>query len=195
MLSLVTRPTVAAEHLTLLPLLTGLALAEAAGPHVPGVEVALKWPNDLLVRAGRAHAWRKAAGILVEAVPGAAIVGLGCNVDWRGVERPPELAARATSLAEAAGGPVDRWRVLAGFVGVFGRRYEAWQGQPVGFLDAYRSRCATLGSGVRVERPRRDALQGRAVAVDDGGALHVRDAAGETVAVTAGDVVHVRPPR
>jgi BirA family transcriptional regulator, biotin operon repressor / biotin---[acetyl-CoA-carboxylase] ligase len=63
--------------------------------HVPARPVTLKWPNDLLVGD------RKAAGILVEQHAGAVVVGLGLNVDWRGVERPAALAG-ATSLAEGA---------------------------------------------------------------------------------------------
>jgi BirA family biotin operon repressor/biotin-[acetyl-CoA-carboxylase] ligase len=181
---------VAARQLRVLPLLAGLALAEAVAPHLPDAEVALKWPNDLLLRRNAAHPWRKAAGILVELVGVAAIVGVGCNVDWRGVARPPELAATATSLAEMAAGDVDRWRVLAGFAGVFGRRYAAWKQQPVGFLDAYRGRCATLGRQVLVTRGDGATVQGRAVAIGADGTLLVRGADRRTTAVSTGDVTH-----
>ncbi len=181
---------VAARQLRVLPLLAGLALAEAVAPHLPDAEVALKWPNDLLLRRNAAHPWRKAAGILVELVGVAAIVGVGCNIDWRGVARPPEFAATATSLAEVAAGDVDRWRVLAGFAGVFGRRYAAWKQQPVGFLDAYRGRCATLGRQVLVTRGDGATVQGRAVAIGADGTLLVRGADRRTTAVSTGDVTH-----
>jgi BirA family biotin operon repressor/biotin-[acetyl-CoA-carboxylase] ligase len=173
--SLLLRPAVAARQLRLLPLLAGLALAEAVAPHLPDAEVALKWPNDLLLRQNAAHPWRKAAGILVELVGEAAVVGVGCNVDWRDAPRPPELVATATSLAEIAAGDVDRWRVLAGFAGVFGRRY---------------SRCATLGRQVQVARGAGVTVEGEAVAIGADGALLVRGADGRTTAVSAGDVTH-----
>lgn len=188
--SLLLRPAMAARQLRLLPLLAGLALAEAVAPHLPDAEVALKWPNDLLLRQNAAHPWRKAAGILVELVGEAAVVGVGCNVDWRDVPRPPELAATATSLAEIAAGDVDRWRVLAGFAGVFGRRYSGWRQQPVAFLDSYRSRCATLGRQVQVARGAGVTVEGEAVAIGADGALLVRGADGRTTAVSAGDVTH-----
>jgi BirA family transcriptional regulator, biotin operon repressor / biotin---[acetyl-CoA-carboxylase] ligase len=185
--SYVLRPPLPAARLPLLPLLVGLALAEAVAPHLPGVDVALKWPNDLLV------AGRKAAGVLAEGpLHGAVVVGVGVNVDWRGVKRPPELA-EATSLAEAAGRPVDRWRVLAAFVGVLGNRYEDWKAHPEGFLPAYRKRCATIGAHVRVEPAGDRAFTGVARAVADDGVLVVARDDGALARVSAGDVVHVRP--
>jgi BirA family biotin operon repressor/biotin-[acetyl-CoA-carboxylase] ligase len=188
--SLLLRPAMAAPQLRLLPLLVGLALAEAVAPHLPNADVALKWPNDLLLRRNAAQPWRKAAGILVELVGSAAVVGVGCNVDWRGVTRPPQLADTATSLAEIAVGDVDRWRVLAGFAGVFGRRYAAWRQLSVAFLDDYRSRCATLGHQVRVARGGGVTVEGEAVAIGADGALLVRGADRRTTAVSAGDVTH-----
>jgi len=187
LLSLVTRPRVAAADLPLLTLLTGLALAEAAG-----AGTALKWPNDLLAGG------RKVAGILVEAavpVPAAAgraaaVVGVGVNVDWRGVDRPPALAG-ATSLAEV-GGTADRWELLDAFVASFGARYRAWQDDPRAFLPAYRERSATIGARVRVGL-RGDQVVGTATAVADDGALELRTDAGDPVRLLAGDVEHVRP--
>lgn len=186
LLSLVVRPVVPAPSLSLLPLLTGMVLAETVARHLPEAQVGLKWPNDLLVDG------RKAAGILVEGAGGAAVVGVGVNVDWRGVERPAE-AAEAVSLAEVAGAPVDRWRLLAGFLGVFSRRYDQWQELPAAFLDGYRQRCATLGQTVRVTRSDGSMVEGVAVDIDRTGGLEVRSTAGATLAITAGDVEHVRP--
>ncbi len=188
LVSLVCRPAVASQAVPLLALVAGVALAEAVEPFCPGVPVQLKWPNDLLV------AGRKAAGVLVESpAAGVAVVGVGLNVDWRGLARPPELPG-ATSLAEAIGSGVDRWKVLAGLVGVFGRRYGRWQAGPWEFLDSYRGRCATLGRRVRVTRAGvMQTLEGTAVGVDPGGHLQVRDDAGTVVRVSAGDVEHVRP--
>ena len=185
LLSLVVRPVVPPSMLSLLPLLTGLVLAETVARHLPAADVALKWPNDLLVDG------RKAAGILVEGVAPAAVVGVGVNVDWRGVDRPEEYG-EAISLAEAAGHDVDRWRVLAGFVGVFSRWYGQWQELPAAFLDGYRQRCATLGQQVRLRGIDGEQLEGEAVSVDASGALLVRTG-GTTVVVNAAEVQHVRP--
>lgn len=184
--SLVVRPPVPTSVLGLLPLLTGLALAEAVDAVCPGLEVALKWPNDLLVRG------RKAAGVLVESgPPGAVIVGIGVNIDWRGIARPPELAA-ATSLAEAVRGPVDRWDVLSALVRSFAAHYHLWPAKPTGFLDAYRQRCVTIGSPVRVSLASGGVVSGRAVDVAPAGTLLLGLPGGDMSEVTAGDVEHVR---
>src|SRR5205823_2952157 len=74
-----------------LPLLTGVALAEAVR-RVSEVDAVLKWPNDLLVDA------RKCAGVLVEAHDGAVVIGVGLNTTVREDELPTE---RAGSLALA----------------------------------------------------------------------------------------------
>lgn len=184
--SYVLRPTVEAGSLPLLPLLAGLALAEVVDRYCP--QVALKWPNDLLLGD------RKAAGLLVEGpLPGGAVVlGMGVNVDWRGVRRPTEVA-EATSVAEAGGADVDRWRVLAAFLGVFGRRYLDWQEHPLAFLDAYRHRCATIGRRVRGARRAGGDVEGMAESIGEDGTLAVRDDAGILHRIGAGEVVHIRP--
>lgn len=185
LLSLLVRPVVPPASVSLLPLLTGVVLTETVARHLPETEVALKWPNDLLVGG------RKAAGILVEGSAGAAIVGVGVNVDWRGVARPADLGD-AVSLAEAAGADVDRWRLLAGFLGVFSRRYDQWRELPAAFLDGYRQRCATLGRRVRVSTLDGETVEGDAVEVDRTGALIVGTAGGRRT-LSAGDVEHLRP--
>lgn len=170
----------------LVPLAVGVAVAQVAAAHCPGVAVGLKWPNDLLLDGA------KAAGILIESpAPDAVVIGTGINVDWRGVARPPELGG-ATSLAEAAGIPVDRWRVFAGLAGVLTRRLEQTATDRPGLVDDYRSRCETLDHSVRVALADGTVVDGRALDIDPVGALRVATATGETV-VHAGDVEHVRP--
>lgn len=185
LVSCVLRPAAPSGVLALLPLLAGVALAEVVERYCP--QVALKWPNDLLLGG------RKGAGIMAETAPdGAVVLGVGVNVDWRGQPRPMD-APDATSLAEAGGAPVDRWRVLAAFAGLFGRRYLDWQEQPTGFLDAYRHRCATIGQPVRLTRGDQ-VLLGVAEGVGEDGLLELRDRLGTLHRLWAGDVEHVRAP-
>jgi BirA family biotin operon repressor/biotin-[acetyl-CoA-carboxylase] ligase len=183
--SLLLRPDRPPGQLALLPLLIGLVLVEACEQHVPGAQLSLKWPNDLLADA------RKCAGILVEA-PSAAVVvaGIGLNVDWRDVERPPELAD-ATSLSEVGRGAVDRWRLLPSVIERVDARYDAWLRDPTGFLPAYRERCATLGATVRVERTDGTVIEGTATGVGADGGLAV-DTGGVVRVVHAGDAHHLR---
>src|SRR5512134_2109839 len=76
-----------------LALAAGLAVAEAAESFGP--PAGIKWPNDVWI--GR----RKVAGILVEAGPDFAIVGIGLNVHTTSF--PAEVSEIATSLRIASG--------------------------------------------------------------------------------------------
>lgn len=182
--SCVLRPRVRVDARPLVSLLAGLALVEVVDAYCAGA--ALKWPNDVLVDG------RKVAGILAEAPgEGAVVLGMGVNVDWRGVRRPDELGG-ATSMAEAAGSAVDRWRLLAAFAGVFGNRYLDWQEHPSAFLGDYRARCVTVGQTVRAVHGGGEALVGHAVGIADDGALRIADRAGAVRHLAAGDVEHVR---
>ncbi len=174
----------------LLPLVVGLAVADACAAAAPSIgdAVCLKWPNDVR------HRERKLAGILVERheAAGAVVVLVGCgvNVDWRGVRRDDETSGWI-SVAEAAGSDVDRGALLAGLLDALSRRIEVLASNVTATLDAYRARCDTLGRDVRVELPGGRTLEGRAVDVDHDGRLLVAGDRGSQV-VAAGDVVHLR---
>jgi BirA family transcriptional regulator, biotin operon repressor / biotin---[acetyl-CoA-carboxylase] ligase len=184
--SLLLRPDVPSARRGWLPLLTGVALAEAVG-EVPGVRASLKWPNDLLGPDGA-----KLAGILAEVGSGAVVVGVGLNVSTTAAELPEG----GSSLALAAGRPVDRGAVLLRFLRGLERRYLAWTaalGDPVGsgLAHDYLAWCSTIGATVAVVLPDGSTLDGVAEAVDWDGRLVVRTAEGP-VELATGDVRHVR---
>jgi BirA family biotin operon repressor/biotin-[acetyl-CoA-carboxylase] ligase len=168
-----------------LPLLTGIAAAEAVRRSA-GVDAELKWPNDVLVGD------RKLAGILAERVerPGAAaaVIGIGINVSQERAELPIEAA---TSLA-LEGGDTDRTGLLL----ALGEELAGWvTGWVAGTRDlraAYLQRCRTVGQRVRADEPGGAAIEGDAVDVAEDGRLVVRTGAGERRLGT-GDVFHVRP--
>lgn len=198
----------------LLPLVAGLAAVDAvaaildevahdatpaAKPEIDpraGRRAGLKWPNDVLI-AGLGE--RKLAGILAEATstgaaPGndpsslAVVVGMGLNLRW--VSQPPaEIERRLVTMAEVAGAPVDRDRVLDRFlVGL-----EHWLGaleadEPV--LESYRQVCLTIGRQVRFASVG-TVYEGEAVGVSDAGSLIMELADGSRVELTAGDAHHV----
>lgn len=172
---------------TWLPLLAGVATA-AAVRSVTGVDARLKWPNDILIGEG------KLTGILAEqAADDAIVVGIGLNVRGGVGELP---VPTATSLELHGAGQTDRNELLAEIL----RRLELWYGRWTGSLgDAescglrgqYVRQCATIGRDVRIELPGGRRLAGTAVDIDSTGRLIVRTAE-KPVAVSAGDVIHVR---
>jgi BirA family biotin operon repressor/biotin-[acetyl-CoA-carboxylase] ligase len=88
------------------PLLTmalGLAAVEAVAG-ATGLACDLRWPNDLMLGG------KKVAGILVQLVHGAAIAGIGINVNH--ATFPPELIPEATSLRLHSGRVWAREEIL-----------------------------------------------------------------------------------
>ncbi|HEU0130787.1 MAG TPA: biotin--[acetyl-CoA-carboxylase] ligase [Mycobacteriales bacterium] len=180
--SLLLRPAVAAGARSWLPMLLAACAAEAVAARTD-LDAALKWPNDLLVGG------RKVGGVLAEATGDAVVVGFGLNVSTRRDELPRD---DASSLALETGGVVDRGPLLLALLRAMGPAYAAWLADPATARERYRARCDTIGRAVRVLLPGDEALEGEATDVDEAGRLVVAHD-GTTTAVSAGDVVHVRP--
>lgn len=188
--SVLLRPTAPRDSWGWLPLLMGTAVV---GPlaGMSGLDLGLKWPNDVLVDGER-----KLAGVLAEVVDGAVVVGLGLNVSLRADELP---VPTATSLALEGSEVVDRDPVLRAVLRALAAGYRDLQAAGgdaagSGLMAAYRAACTTLGQQVRVELPGDRTVSGEAVDVDDAGRLVVRTDDG-LATLAAGDVVHLRPER
>lgn len=169
----------------LLPLATGVAVVDTVA--VTGIKAGLKWPNDVLAGDG------KLAGILAEVSTHqpAVVVGIGLNVTLR----RSETGGPATSLAELGVAAPDRNRLVRKLLEELGARIVNWRnmsGADNRLLDDYRARSLTLGSRVRAVLPGEREIVGLATAIDEQGRLCI-ESGGQTVAVTAADVVHLRP--
>ena len=159
-----------------------LAAADACS-RLSGLEVRLKWPNDLLVGD------RKLAGLLAETEAGSptVVVGIGCNLAWPPEARPPDLAAQVAALSDGPFGPPAPSVLLDALL----EGLATWLLRPAGeVVAAYRARCATIGNPVMVQLAD-GPLAGRARGITSTGGLEVETASGVQV-VHAGDVVHVR---
>jgi BirA family transcriptional regulator, biotin operon repressor / biotin---[acetyl-CoA-carboxylase] ligase len=177
-----------------LPLLAGVAVASAVTA-VTGVQMRLKWPNDVLVGPA------KLAGILAEAAGDAIVVGVGLNVSAEPGELPPPgpgaLAATSLRIAASASAALDREPLLIAILADFERWYQAWYrvgGDPErsGLRAGYTRLSATIGRRVWAELPGGQVLSGLAAGVDLDGRLLVRVPSGTVLPVAAGDVVHLR---
>jgi BirA family biotin operon repressor/biotin-[acetyl-CoA-carboxylase] ligase len=164
-----------------LPLAAGLAVVDAVKA-AAGVRSALKWPNDVLAGDG------KLAGILSEVVGQAIVVGIGLNVTLHGDEvGEPGVS----SLVDLGIADPDRTRLAAELLRRLGERMTGWRAGDQQLMAEYRACCATIGSSVRAVLPGGREVVGTAVSVDDQGRLRI-EGDGEVVAVSAGDVVHLR---
>lgn len=158
------------------------------------LEPGLKWPNDLLLQG------KKAGGMLTEARIDAdqvhdLVFGLGLNLNARTEDLPRELKATATSIAEAAGGPIDVNRFAAALItrvfSAYGRFVdndyrekfaELWQR-----FDVLRGQEVSVTQGTRT-------VTGIATGIDDEGSLIVRTGPGQTERFRAGEVTLRRDP-
>jgi BirA family biotin operon repressor/biotin-[acetyl-CoA-carboxylase] ligase len=186
MISAILKPKLVPEQLPRVVMLGALAVADTLRPLV-GDDLALKWPNDVLIEG------KKVCGILAEATwvgetLAAVILGIGLNIrtDFAGIE----LIASATSVEAALGRPVNRLDLLQTLLA----RIDHWAGVidlPV-LIDTWRANLNTLGKPVRVyTEPHKEQspfYSGIAEAVDDNGALLVRLESGELRRVLAADV-------
>ncbi|MBF4561655.1 biotin--[acetyl-CoA-carboxylase] ligase [Microbacterium sp. VKM Ac-2870] len=169
-----------------IPLIAGAAMTDALGAQLPGHEVALKWPNDVLVDG------RKICGILAEVLPDdpqTVVLGAGVNTTMAASDLPVPTATSFAALHTVA----DEDRLVADFVtGLRDRIAELAVGGAAAVADAIAQRCTTIGAAVRVSLPDESFLEGTAVRLDMDGRLVVRAPDGEETVVGAGDVVHVR---
>jgi BirA family biotin operon repressor/biotin-[acetyl-CoA-carboxylase] ligase len=186
MFSVILKPDLTPAQLPRVTMLGALAVADTLRP-LFGDDLALKWPNDVLIRG------KKLCGILAEATwmgsdLTAVILGIGINVrvDFSGMD----LIADATSIEAALGRPVNRQDLLQKLLA----RVDHWAariGEPA-LVETWRTNLGTLGERVRVytephqeQSPHYTAL---AESVDDNGALIVRLESGEQRRILAADV-------
>ena len=119
LVSVLLLPAVEAPRLPELSLVAGGAVAQAIA-EVTGLEPAIKFPNDILVRS------RKVAGILAESSEGRVVLGIGVNVNQTLEQLPTDAKTEPTSLRLELGGPVSRARLLAAILLQLELAYDAW---------------------------------------------------------------------
>lgn len=189
-LSLLLRPSMHASEISLISLLSAVAVAETL-IECGAPQVDIKWPNDLLIGE------RKACGILIEGASSGAgqqrlIVGIGINLNQR--EFPPEIRETATSLALALDRSVEVAEVRDLLLARLARWYEVWRS---GGTREILSRYAELSSYVegRPVRVLTDGaeIEGVTAGITASGALLLRTTNGERRTIIAGEVVRLRP--
>ncbi|MEA3510430.1 MAG: biotin--[acetyl-CoA-carboxylase] ligase [Actinomycetota bacterium] len=165
--SLAFEPAWPIEAWSLIPLAAGLA-ARSAVAAVAGITVDLRWPNDLVIDAG------KIGGLLAESGDRIAIVGFGLNVLW---EEPIEGGAAMCRIAPA---PATEREIAEGWAD----RLLASMALPSDDwgIDEYRAACVTIGRSVSYTSG-----SGTAIAVSDEGSLMV-ETIGGVIAVHSGEV-------
>lgn len=189
--TLLLRPRLAADRLSTLPLLTGVAVAEAI-EQLTGCPAQVKWPNDVWLGADRERP--KVAGILTTSHLDAGdvdhvLVGVGINVST-----PPEsLPPGATSILAATAVTFSVDTIFDAFRARFDDAYGAFlstNGRPS--LAPWRARAALLGETVTIQDSDR-AYHGVFTGIDDDGGLLLAEDGQPLRKLVAGDLT--RGPR
>lgn len=101
-----------------LSLVVGLAVAEAIEESRDAAGI--KWPNDVLLGG------RKVAGVLLEAIEGSVVCGIGVNVSQDESELPARTPVPAGSLLAVTGRAPDRAVLLGALLEILEHRYDTW---------------------------------------------------------------------
>ena len=185
--SLVLRPKLPMAELAGINLLTAVAMSRAIR-EVTGVQIDIKWPNDLVYHG------RKLAGILAE-VSGEMdrihylIVGIGVNVHQSVADFPPELSDRAASLRMILDVVPSRKELLQAFLSHFEQAYLKLSESGLGDVISYaRQHSATLGRMVKINRGFGSAVTGEALDLAPDGSLLLRTDDG-VITLHAGEII------
>ena len=164
-------------------------MARAVGQFIPAEQVAVKWPNDVLVNE------HKISGILSELLPdfSGVVIGAGINIRQTAEQLPIETA---TSLAIELGSTeveLSNDKILAAYLGelraLYSRFVEAGgDATASGIRDEIAARCGSIGRRVRALMPGDQEITGNGVGLDEFGRILIQpDGARELFAVSAGD--------
>ena len=161
-----------------LALVAAVALEEAVSVHADGAALQIKWPNDLLLGGA------KLAGILLERVEDAVIVGIGVNL----AHHPTDLDRPVTCLA-AHGEAPPAAAFAETLADVFARWLARWRGEGLAPVrERWSARAHAAGTALAANLPDGQRIEGLFDRLDGDGALILRLADGSVRAIHAADV-------
>ena len=188
-LSLILRPPLPPTELPKLTLTAAVAVVEAI-KEATGLEMGIKWPNDIL------FAGKKLGGILTEMETESdqmshVILGVGLNINT--AVFPDHLQTVATSL-RGTGRRYSRLAIIRAFLRTMDVFYGRFLRQEFpAILDEWRQATVTLGKPVTVKLGAEE-ISGLAVDVAPDGALLVEKSGGGVEKIISGEI-HQAPCR
>jgi len=206
-ISFLIRPNLATVNLPVITLVAGVAVTKAIQGYL-GIEIGLKWVNDLIVDG------KKVGGILSEYVASnkqsesyntkspnenmpALIIGIGLNIRQSNMQLPAELEQKMGFLDTAVQGPgdknlIDSNQLVASIANELEIAFDQVQaGQLSILLDQWRAYSITLGEEIVANIGDKQII-GQALDITNSGELIVKTKAGN-VTLSAGEV-SIRKP-
>lgn len=174
--SLILRPKADPQYASQLTLLAGVAVTTALRTLCHSDEILIKWPNDILFKG------RKICGILSEMSLNEAeqidyvVIGIGVNVALKVSDFPEELQNTATSINLETGKDFKCEEVLNCILQKIDLMYQTWLTTGMeSIIEQWKKLNCTIGCNIYVKDCDRVIFQGKAVAMNDYGALIVED--------------------
>jgi BirA family biotin operon repressor/biotin-[acetyl-CoA-carboxylase] ligase len=146
------------------------------------VNISVKWPNDLLLGGEKLSGMlseMETRGDMVQFL----VIGIGINVN----NDPSHNEFKATSLKNVLKKKVSRKEILTAFLSEFQDTIK--EIDPPYIIDQWKKETSTIGSLVRVET-HDNIYEGRAVDVDETGALIIEDQQQNRKKIIYGDCFH-----
>lgn len=169
-----------------LTLAAGVAVAECL-EDLYGLQPRIKWPNDILING------KKAAGILTEMNAeqdriNFIVLGIGLNVNAQESDFPPTLRDLTTSARQALGRPVGMVQCAAALYDHVDECYTHLITRSLKTIrERWEARSALTGQHVQATGPDK-VVTGRALGLDENGALIIRTEEGAEEHIIAGDI-------
>ena len=185
--SILLRPQCAPGELMHLTCATAVAMCDAV-ENATGLRPGIKWTNDLV------YGKRKLGGILTELGLSSkgnvdyAIIGIGINCCQCKEDFAEDIRSIAASLSMVTGKDIDRAKVAAAMMQALYRMDQNLLTGKAEMLDRYRKNCITIGQEVSLLRVGEPVRHGKAIGMDDEGALLVQFTDGTLEAVNSGEV-------
>jgi BirA family biotin operon repressor/biotin-[acetyl-CoA-carboxylase] ligase len=146
-------------------LAAGVAVVDALSPLVPGHEIGIHWPNDVMLDD------RKLAGILIEVLPGGKqVIGIGINTNNAAADAPAEVRARVATLRDASGSEHDSIDLLVAILNRLEERLAELAGDPEQIAARTNALCLQRGKLLEVVQGT-STIKGRCTGIAADGAL------------------------
>ncbi len=189
-MSIILKPVIGTHDVTLLTIMASVACAKALG-EATGLNVSIKWPNDLMVSN------KKIGGILTELKIEHnkivyAVIGIGINVNIELDAFPEDLKETATSLKNETRKAYNREDIVSRVLD----EIDIWYGflkkmDRKKLLAEWEKNTSTLGKKVKVIVGK-ETLVGLAESIDNDGRLVLKLPSGERKRISSGDLILLR---
>ena len=185
-LSIILRPSLMPSQIIQIPLIAGVAVSKII-MRVTTLQPGIKWPNDVITGG------KKVAGILTEMSceldrVNYVVLGIGVNVNTPGSFLAEPTGGIGTSLGDQCQRLVPRVEFVQNLLCEFETIYMKFLASGFSSIrEEWKKLDNTIGSWVKVSDGE-EKVEGKAIDIDEGGFLLVRQDNGEIKRIVSGDV-------